>query len=51
MEKDEEAWDYAMYTACRVGFLTSSKELLLYAKAIYMAIMWGKEIDSKANKE
>lgn len=47
MEKDETVWTDAKCAALRVEFLTSREELFLYAKAIYSAMMWGREVNEK----
>ena len=47
MEKDETVWTDAKCAALRVEFLTSREELFLYAKAIYSAMMWDREVNEK----
>lgn len=47
MEKDGTVWTDAKCAALRVEFLTSREELFLYAKAIYSAIMWSREVNEK----
>lgn len=36
----------AIEMTARVDFLKTSEEAVMYAKAIYEAIMWGKDIDN-----
>ena len=47
MKRNEEIWTDAKCAALRVEFLTSREELFLYAKAIYFAMMWGREVNEK----
>lgn len=47
MEKDETVWTDAKCAALRVEFLTSREELFLYAKAIYSAMIWGREVNEQ----
>ena len=47
MSRDENVWTDAKCAALRVEFLTSREELFLYAKAIYSAMMWGREVNEK----
>ena len=47
MSRNENVWTDAKCAALRVEFLTSSEELILYAKAIYFAMMWGREVNEK----
>ena len=44
---DKNVWTDAKCAAFRVEFLTSREELFLYAKAIYSAIMWSREVNEK----
>lgn len=47
MKIDKNVWTDAKCAAFRVEFLTSCEELFLYAKAIYSAIMWSREVNEK----
>lgn len=47
MSRNENIWTDAKCAALRVEFLTSREELFLYAKAIYFAMMWGREVNEK----
>ena len=47
MSRNENVWTDAKCAALRVEFLTSREELFLYAKAIYFAMMWGREVNEK----
>ena len=47
MEKDETVWTDAKCAALRVEFLTSREELFLSAKAIYSAMIWGREVNEQ----
>ena len=47
MSRNENVWTDAKCVALRVEFLTSREELFLYAKAIYFAMMWGREVNEK----
>ena len=47
MDRNENVWTDAKCAALRVEFLTSREELFLYAKAIYFAMMWGREVNEK----
>ena len=47
MSRNENVWTDAKCAALRVEFLTSREELFLYAKAIYFAMMWGREVKEK----
>ena len=47
MNRNENVWTDAKCAALRVEFLTSSEELFLYAKAIYSAMIWGREVNEK----
>jgi hypothetical protein len=47
MEKDGTVWTDAKCAALRVEFLTSREELFLYAKAIYAAMIWGREVNEQ----
>ena len=47
MDRNENVWTDAKCAALRVEFLTSCEELFLYAKAIYSAIIWGREVNEK----
>ena len=47
MEKDETVWTDAKCAALRVEFLTSREELFFYAKAIYSAMIWGREVNEQ----
>ena len=47
MEKDETVWTDAKCAALRVEFLTSREELFLYAKAIYYAMIRGREVNEQ----
>ena len=47
MEKDETVWTDAKCAALRVEFLTSREELFLYAKAIYSAMIGGREVNEQ----
>ena len=47
MSRNENVWTDAKCAALRVEFLTSREELFLYAKAIYFAMMWGREENEK----
>lgn len=43
MKSNKELWATAMRAALRVEFITSIKELSLYAKSLYQAMLWAKE--------
>ena len=47
MSRNENVWTDAKCAALRVEFLTNREELFLYAKAIYFAMMWGREVNEK----
>ena len=47
MSRNENVWTDAKCAALRVEFLTSREELFLYAKSIYFAMMWGREVNEK----
>ena len=47
MDRNKNVWTDAKCAAFRVEFLTSREELFLYAKAIYSAMMWGREVNEK----
>ena len=47
MNRNENVWTDAKCAALRVEFLTSREELFLYAKAIYSAMIWGREVNEK----
>ena len=47
MKIDKSVWTDAKCAAFRVEFLTNREELFLYAKAIYSAIMWSREVNEK----
>ena len=47
MEKDETVWTDAKCAALRVEFLTSREELFLYSKAIYSAMILGREVNEQ----
>ena len=47
MSRNENVWTDAKCAALRVEFLTTREELFLYAKAIYFAMMWGREVNEK----
>ena len=47
MSRNENVWTDAKCAALRVEFLPSREELFLYAKAIYFAMMWGREVNEK----
>ena len=47
MSRNENVWTDAKCAALRVEFLTSREKLFLYAKAIYFAMMWGREVNEK----
>lgn len=47
MDRNKNVWTDAKCAALRVEFLTSREELFLYAKAIYFAMMWGREVNEK----
>ena len=47
MSRNENVWTDAKCAALRVGFLASREELFLYAKAIYSAMIWGREVNEK----
>ena len=47
MSRNENVWTDAKCAALRVEFLTSREELFLYAKALYFAMMWGREVNEK----
>ena len=47
MEKDKTVWTDAKCAALRVEFLTSREELFLYPKAIYSAMIWGREVNEQ----
>ena len=47
MSRNENVWTDAKCAALRVEFLTSREDLFLYAKAIYFAMMWGREVNEK----
>ena len=41
METNEKIWIIAKNAAFRVGFIANTREIHLYASAIYAAMMWG----------
>ena len=47
MSRNENVWTDAKCAALRVEFLTNREELFLYAKAIYFAMMWGREVNEQ----
>lgn len=47
MDRNKNVWTDAKCAAFRVEFLTSREELFLYAKAIYSAMIWGREVNEK----
>ena len=47
MNRNENVWTDAKCAALRVEFPTSREELFLYAKAIYSAMIWGREVNEK----
>lgn len=47
MSRNENVWTDAKCAALRVEFLTSREELFLYAKAIYSAMIWGREVNEQ----
>lgn len=47
MAIDEKLWSKAKEWALRVEFLTDSRELFLYASALYSAFVWGEDIDKQ----
>ena len=47
MKIDKNVWTDAKCAAFRVELLTNREELFLYAKAIYSAIMWSREVNEK----
>lgn len=53
MNDNEEVWTIARKAALRVDFITNGRELHLYTKAIYSAIMWGwsERIEEEAKKD
>ena len=40
----------AIEMTAKVDFLKTSEEAVMYAKAIYDAIMWGKDIDQDTHR-
>lgn len=44
---DKNVYCKAMRLALKVGFLTDSHELKLYAGALYAAMMWSREVVRK----
>lgn len=47
MEINNYLYSKAFDKALKVEFLTNREELFLYAKAIYSAIMWSREVNEK----
>lgn len=47
MSRNENVWTDAKCAAFQVEFLTSREELDLYTKAIYSAMMWGREVNEQ----
>ena len=47
MEINSYVYSKAIEKALKVEFLANSEELFLYAKAIYSAIMWSREVNEK----
>ena len=47
MDRNKNVWTDAKCAAFRVEFLTSREELFLYAKAIYSAMIWGREVNEQ----
>ena len=47
MNRNENVWTDAKCAAFRAEFLTSREELFLYAKAIYSAMIWGREVNEQ----
>lgn len=43
MGEKEKLKSLAVEMALRVGFLTTSEELVLYSSALYLAMEWGME--------
>lgn len=56
MKQRNDLWLIARNAAFRVEFITTGREILLYANVIYSAMMWGwneklKKIDSLKEKD
>ena len=47
MDRNKNVWTDAKCAAFRVEFLTSREVLFLYAKAIYSAMIWGREVNEQ----
>lgn len=47
MKINNYLYSKAFDKALKVEFLTNREELFLYAKAIYSAIMWSREVNEK----
>ena len=47
MDRNKNVWTDAKCAAFRVEILTSREELFLYAKAIYSAMIWGREVNEQ----
>lgn len=47
MKINKYLYSKAFDKALKVEFLTNREELFLYAKAIYSAIMWSREVNEK----
>lgn len=47
MNRNETVWTDVKCAALRVEFLTNREELFLYAKAIYSAMIWGREVNEQ----
>ena len=44
---DNDLLTDSIKSALKVEFLSSSKELLLYSRALYSAAIWGRNIDER----
>ncbi len=47
MEEKDKMKNLAVEMALKVGFLTTSEELVLYSSALYLAMEWGKKVGNK----
>lgn len=50
MKSNKELWATAMRAALRVEFITNIKELSLYAKSLYQAMLWAKELSGETEE-
>lgn len=51
LKSDKEIWIDSKCADVKVDFLTTHKELHLYASAIYSAMMWGMKLNEEHRKK